>query len=263
MNMRKTLIALAVVSGAFISGNVMASDWTPNGTGGSVELGGTLTPVDKTTPWSVKVGGGVSDLNAQIVKDQNVVSIPVVKPILFLGIAPTDGSFWGRKGITPQIDYNGAIDLDKFSNGVTKIKLPVKDKEQNSIGYMEAGATAVGGRLWKENNSDAIFYQAMYADEPGYGFYGGVAKSADGLPEQDVNKALVEKLDPEITKSMWHNNYWAGAAGRGLFETEHEYQGYYGSGLMDTEIKITLDTPPKGDDSFEWHASLPVVVSYQ
>ncbi|ENK8257946.1 hypothetical protein AB4C84_004676, partial [Escherichia coli] len=47
--MKKTLIALAVAASAAVSGSAMA--WTANGTGGSVDLGGTLTPVTKATPW--------------------------------------------------------------------------------------------------------------------------------------------------------------------------------------------------------------------
>ncbi|HEI3186174.1 TPA: hypothetical protein SI321_005057, partial [Escherichia coli] len=55
--MKKTLIALAVAASAAVSGSAMA--WTANGTGGSVELGGTLNPVEKVTPWEVKVGDDV------------------------------------------------------------------------------------------------------------------------------------------------------------------------------------------------------------
>ncbi len=262
MNMRKTLIALAVVSGAFISGNVMASGWTPNGTGGSVELGGTLTPVTKATPWSVKVGGGENDLNAQIQKGQNFALVPVKKPVLFLGITPTDGMFHGQDGITPQIDYDAAVDIDGFDSGVTSMQLPVKDKNQNSIGYMEAKLTAAGVRLWKSGNK--VIIQSMFANGEGYAFNGGVGKNSKGVLDYEDAANMIEKLDPEITKSRWKYDTYE-YANRGDFTGEtYEYQGYYGSGLMnDSVIKINLNKPLQSNDSIEWHASLPVTVSYQ
>ncbi|HCN8216144.1 TPA: hypothetical protein N6448_004795, partial [Escherichia coli] len=73
--MKKTLIALAVAASAVVSGSAMA--WTANGDGGSVDLGGTLTPTDVMTPWEVKVGAAVNDLNAAIRKGDTKVDIPV------------------------------------------------------------------------------------------------------------------------------------------------------------------------------------------
>ena len=66
--MKKTLIALAVAASAVVSGSAMAAGWEQNGTGGSVDLGGTLTPVEKATPWEVKVGDAVTGLDGQIQK---------------------------------------------------------------------------------------------------------------------------------------------------------------------------------------------------
>ena len=61
--MKKTLIALAVAASAAVSGSAMA--WTANGTGGSVDMGGTLIPEGKVTPWEVKVGDAVKGLDAE------------------------------------------------------------------------------------------------------------------------------------------------------------------------------------------------------
>lgn len=261
--MKKTLIALAVAASAVVSGSAMAGSWVRNGTGGTVEFGGTLTPVEKATPWSIKVGGGVSDLDAQVQKGQRVVSVPVKKSILFLGIAPTDGSFHGQDGISPQIDYNGAIDVGKFLGGATKIKLPVKDAKQNPIGYMEADFTAVSFRQWKEKGK--VIYQGMYAAAEGDAFYGGVPNSADGSMDIGKVEGTLQKLEPEIIKDKWkgdESRLYVRA--RNAFAGDQwEYQGFYGGGLTDTTIKITLDTPVKGDDSFSWRATLPVVVNYQ
>ncbi|EEE8967662.1 hypothetical protein DC244_22885 [Salmonella enterica subsp. enterica serovar Typhimurium] len=261
MKMKKTMIALAVVSGAFMSGNVMASDWIQNGNGGTVELGGTLTPVEKVTPWSVKVGDAVSVLNAQVQKGQRAVSVSVKKPILFLGIHQNEAYFEGQNGINPQIDYNGAVDLNGFREGVTKIKLPVKDKEQHEIGYMEAKFSAGAMRQWKKDDGTVV-RQSLYANKSGNAFYGGVGKNSDAVLSYSQLEGMMEKLDSKLTKGMWINGTWEHATS-GAFERGRRYQGYYGGGIIDSPINITLSTPAKGDNSFEWHASLPVVVYYQ
>ncbi|MBJ4431454.1 hypothetical protein JGE53_19990 [Salmonella enterica subsp. enterica serovar Give] len=101
--MKKTLIALAVAASAVVSGSAMA--WTQTGTGGSLELGGTLTPQDKVTPWEVAVGAANTNLNTDIAKGERIVDIPVNKPIPVLGIRTISTTpFKGVNGISPQID---------------------------------------------------------------------------------------------------------------------------------------------------------------
>ncbi|MWN89069.1 hypothetical protein GQN24_29560, partial [Escherichia coli] len=98
--MKKTLIALAVAASAAVSGSAMA--WTANGTGGSVDLGGTLTPVNVITPWEVKVGAAVNGLDASIRKGDTGADIPVKKAISVLGIRTIKSAvFTGQQGISP------------------------------------------------------------------------------------------------------------------------------------------------------------------
>ncbi|ENM7303529.1 hypothetical protein AB8N91_004958, partial [Escherichia coli] len=75
--MKKTLIALAVATSAVVSGSAMA--WTAGGNGGSVEIGGTLTPETVVLPWEVKTGSNIADLNAKIKKGQSEVDIVASK----------------------------------------------------------------------------------------------------------------------------------------------------------------------------------------
>lgn len=260
--MKKTLIALAVAASAAISGSAMA--WTPNGSGGSVELGGTLTPAGKTTPWSVKVGN-TSDLDAKIKEGQSVVTIPLNKPALFLGITTTAGKagFYGQDGISPQIDYSGAVDLDKFKEGLTKVKIPVKDQDQNDIGYMEANFTAGAIQQWREKGTDKVRRNSLYAAKSGDAFYGGVGKNSDGVMSGSLVKGMLDGLDPEIANSAWDQDEVINA-GITDFKGDWHYQGYYGGGIKKGEnIKITLSKPAKGGEALKWYASLPVVVSYQ
>lgn len=146
--MKKTLIALAVAASAVVSGSAMA--WTENGTGGAIDLWGILTPVEKVTPWEVKVGDAVSGLDAQIQKGQKEVSITVNKAIPVLGIRNADAhGFKGRKGeIHPQIDYDGAINLNGFSNGVTTLTLNVTTADGNKLGTLSAPFSSAAVSSW-------------------------------------------------------------------------------------------------------------------
>lgn len=126
--MKKTLIALAVAASAAVSGSAMA--WTANGTGGSVDLGGTLTPIEKVTPWEAKVGDAVTGLDAQIHKGDTKVDIPVKTAISVLGIRTAQkAAFQGQAGIAPQIDFKGAVAYEKFSGSVTDLTLSVTDNQ--------------------------------------------------------------------------------------------------------------------------------------
>lgn len=93
--MRRSLVALAVAAASVISGSAMA--WTANGTGGSVDLSGTLIPQGLVTPWEVKTGTAVTGLDADIEKGQRIVDVAVDNAIPVLGIrtvsqAPFQGS---------------------------------------------------------------------------------------------------------------------------------------------------------------------------
>ncbi|HGX8716119.1 TPA: hypothetical protein ACJINS_004988, partial [Escherichia coli] len=100
--MKKTLIAL-VLATASVSGSAMAD-------GGVIQLGGTLTPQLNPVGWQVSVGASKQDLNANVREGDTEVNIPVQYPISVLGIGlKTKGLFYGRDGISPQIDYHGAL----------------------------------------------------------------------------------------------------------------------------------------------------------
>ncbi|ECB6686849.1 hypothetical protein E0V17_24080, partial [Salmonella enterica subsp. enterica serovar Poona] len=85
--MKKTLIALAVAASAVVSGSAMA--WTVNGGGGSVEIGGSLTPVTKSTPWETAVGAAVTNLNGQVQKNDTKLEISVPNTLPILAIRST------------------------------------------------------------------------------------------------------------------------------------------------------------------------------
>ncbi|HBA7811016.1 TPA: hypothetical protein J1535_004718 [Escherichia coli] len=253
--MKKTLIALAVAASAAVSGSAMA--WTANGTGGSVDLGGTLTPADVVTPWEVKVGAAVNGLDASIRKGDTKVDIPVKNTISVLGIRTIETkAFVGAPGLSPQISYGDAVNIDAFKASVAPLTLEVKDANDAKIGslttdmFAQARSSLKGGWNGKFWN---------YASQSGHAFFGGVPKSKGEVSSDD----RVAELMPEAEQHYVNQ----GVSDRGVDYTavaasDVTYSAYYFSVIeKGKSIKITLDQPA-GADAIKWKASLPVTVTY-
>ncbi|EAR3058651.1 hypothetical protein AB2A76_003544 [Escherichia coli] len=261
--MKKTLIALAVAASAVVSGSAMA--WTAGGNGGSVEIGGTLTP-ETGLPWEVKIGSNIADLNAEIKKGQSEVDIVASKAIPVLGIRSV-GWFDGKAGINPQINYGDAIDLQGFNREVTTLSLEVQNAEGNKIGSLTAPFFATAMRAYHKvvDGVDTYGHRSMVADNAGKAFFGGLNTAYYSDIEDGSHLARVGALDPEIVVNFADvgDRYSKGAVSVDFNEPGTKFNSFYGSGIeKDQTIKITLDSPAESD-AIAWKASLPVVVSYQ
>ena len=256
--MKKTLIALAVAASAVVSGSAMA--WTANGTGGSVELSGTLNPKDLVTPWEVKVGDDVTGLDADINKGQSVVNISSSKSIEILGIRTKEkAAFTGIRGISPQIDYGAAIDATKFSDGETELTLAVKDDAGNEIGKLESSLFAQAYSSEKKEGEYAKKF-FVFADVKGSAYYGGLGQSADVISLKDLAAAYMPDAE-----ANWVNQGGEYTAPENSFfgDSGKTYNSYYFSVIKPNQvIKFTLNEPASGDAPIQWKASLPVTVSY-
>ncbi|HED5924329.1 TPA: hypothetical protein R5T20_005366 [Escherichia coli] len=262
--MKKTLIALAVAASAAVSGSAMA--WTANGTGGSVDLGGTLTPADVITPWEVKVGAAVNGLDADIRKGDTKVDIPVKNAIPVLGIRVADATwkaFWGQPGITPNIDYHGAINVNDFSRGEVPLTLDVKNTQDQKIGSLTVNLSA-GAEYARYNPRTAKGEKYMlYQNSEGELFFGGLGTNSDAISSNAWG--LAKSLDPEFVAN--YNDFGVSHASNPYYgdvvNTALNYSAFYASGVEQGKtIKITLEQPA-ASDAIAWKASLPVTVSYQ
>lgn len=260
--MKKTLIALAVAASAVVSSSAMA--WTQNGTGGSVDLGGTLTPVEKVTPWEVKVGAAVNDLNASLTQGTTKVVIPVTKAIPILGIRSAQPTFQGRSGISPQISYNDAVDLNSFNAGTTSLSMEVRNAQGDVIGSLTAPVFAGAETSQTTVDGSGNYSYSIYASEAGKGFFGGLAKNAPGVTTDVFAK--LSAIDPEFVANYVDQGVspFYDKVGQTEFgATTATYSAYYGSGIeQGQDITITLNQPVVSD-AIVWNASLPVTVSYQ
>lgn len=243
--------------------------WTANGTGGTIDLGGTLTPeTQQVTPWEIQVGAAVTGLDAEIQQGQTEVSIPTPGAIPVLGIrTQSNQAFAGQTGISPIIDYQGAIDVNKFSQGVTTLTLNISDEQGQKIGKLEAPLVGVAVMSWKPDDGTAGGVAPMYA--PPQLFNSGFAGGLPLVPEQALGNsdAVAASLFSDIAQNFDTQGYtYSEVPDFVAFSsrTPNHYSGYYASGIQANEnLEITLDTPAAGDAPIPWKAALPVTISYQ
>ncbi|EBY7873577.1 hypothetical protein D6L21_07705 [Salmonella enterica subsp. enterica serovar Muenster] len=263
--MKKTLIALAVVASAAVSGSAMA--WTATGNGGTLKLSGTLTSKQFVTPWETQVGAAVDNLNGTVVKGSKVAEVSVPNSILALGIRTHEKTaFQGQPGISPNINYGGHVDLAGFNAGVTTLTLDVLNKtDSTKIGTLTAPfSVAAVGSVKGGTISDR--YTWMYAGKSS-GFSGGLASDSSKAAQSNVG-IILNALSPDILNNMDSQGLDFSLSPTSGFNSGFgtltaTYSGAYAGGIVKGDkIKITLDAPVAGD-SIAWKASLPVSVTYQ
>lgn len=255
--MKKTLIALAVAASAAVSGSAMA--WDPNGTGGTMVFGGTLTPATETLPWETMVGKAIN-LNAEVKAGVRNVDIPVNAPIPVLGIrTKTSEPFNAAPGITPQIDYGSAVDLQRFENSVTTLTLNVNGADGQKIGTMSAPFFAAAE---VSNGADMAF--GLYASDEGYAFNGGLPLSSAQTGDPLDTTPRVSKLNADFVA---HYDKQGADTPEALsiqtdFSDGLSFSAFYGAGIeTGNNITINFDNPVNGQ--VDWTASMPITVSYQ
>lgn len=262
--MKKTLIALAVAASAVVSGSAMA--WTANGTGGNVELGGTLTPQTKVTPWEVLVGAAVTNLDGFVQKGQQNVDVVVKTSVPVLGIrTQSTNVVLGSElaGNVPQISYGGKLDLKSFNNGVGTVTLDVLSKTNSKkIGSVQVPLLAGAVNSWGGGVGTKFQQKLLIADAAGQAFFGGLPENA-GSARDHVDRDLVNISSEFSAHYVSQNGPWGATGSETYVYPDDSYSSYYGSGIeANSKIKIALDAPAAAD-AIAWKASLPVTVSYQ
>ncbi|MCZ8867050.1 fimbrial protein [Escherichia albertii] len=259
--MKKTLIAVAVVASAVVSGSAIASAWSENTFGGDVTFGGTLTPATRVLPWEAQVGGAVSGLDAKIEAGKNFVYVPVTKTIPILGIRTKESkAFRGQVDVTPFIDFHSAVDVSGFDKGTTTLTLPVTDEHGKEIGSMVVPFTSAGVASWKDISTGKGGAANIYGS---YTFNGGIGlnEKAISLDSYELAKSIIsdvaDNFDPQGFKVEGAD--WI--SGRISSST---YSGFYAGGILSGKnMTINLKKTPTMDTAIVWKASLPVTVSYQ
>ncbi|EHM2892742.1 hypothetical protein KGD15_002817 [Escherichia coli] len=255
--MKKTILSLAIFASI---GSATAAGWEHSGVGGSISIGGTLEMTDKmVTPWEVKVGENVSDLNYKITAGQQNVQITANKSIPILGIRNTSiNGFVGQAGIKPQIDFKDAIAINGFNNGVTTLTLPVKKADGSDVGTLNVPFSSAAVLSWALNQGTGS--KAVGAEAPGASFWGGLGKNESQIRRYG-SLELIDELDPDFLANFKVRS-WDGAAYNEQFaNSSATYHAAYGAGIASgSTINIKLTQP--ATETINWKATLPIVVSY-
>ncbi len=252
--MKKTLIALVVAAFTAKSGIAMA--WVNAGTGDNIKLSGTLNPVTKVTPWEVQTGNGAT-LNAELKPGQTATALTVHQAIPILSIR-SNGLFSGQSGISPRIDFQGAVDVAGFDKGVTTLTLDVSNEEGTTIGKMTAPFNAAA--VISLTNSNVNDQYTVVASPDNTAFVGGNAGWGKTHPSPET---MINSLSSEIMAKFDYQgmSYVDGGVSTTFDSTGATYCAAYGSGILVNDIiKLTLEKP--ATENVTWRASLPVSVIY-
>ncbi|ELO4939452.1 hypothetical protein QUQ76_004800 [Escherichia coli] len=256
--MKKTLIAL-VIATASVSGSAMAD-------GGVVQLGGILTPQLNPVGWQVSVGASKQDLNANVREGATEVNIPVQSPISVLGIGlKTKELFYGRVGISPQIDYHGA--LSGFKNSEAPLTLKVNDSDGSEIGTLSAPLLA-GAEISFTSSIRGVDLKliarrfGVIASQKGDAFFGGLPVNEDSYSSDAVARVIA--INPKFNSN--YDTQGAQLLSDGKTEAfkihTSRYSAFYGSGIeAGKSISIKLNKPMAAE-KLTWTASLPITVTY-
>ncbi|EOW6514424.1 fimbrial protein [Cronobacter malonaticus] len=263
--MKKTLIALAVVASAAVSGSAMA--WTQGGVNGGVDIGGLLTPEIKVIPWEAQIGTAVNDLAGVIKQGSTIADVQVNTTIPVLGIRTVSKSgFVGGEGLNPQISYGNAVDFAASKDGVAPVTLTVKNADnQSEIGKLTTSMNVVARLAWKATDDSTSGQNFnVYTTGAGQAFYGGVGASLEAVSSSasvsDANTLFSGVTDKYTDFGGEDVGAWEAGT---VDDVTATYSGVYASAVKaGSVIKLTLNAPADVD-AIHWTAQLPVTVSYQ
>ncbi|EBX6890527.1 hypothetical protein LF005_004537 [Salmonella enterica] len=275
--MKKTLIALALAATA-VSGSAMA--WTPNGQGGTMEFGGTITPQPTDVTWMWKLGAGKTDFNAQLsdlTNDGKKLSITNATDMPLL-LGKLEHAFVGRVGIAPNIEFTGydnvAITPEwSGEEGSGTLTLPVKSGDGAKMGTFVMPVQGVGGLLWALSDGTGGA-QSRHASGTSGAFKGGTGSWAS-TPAMDAMDVIFKKfgtndfndLDAQLRAFPGLSNIApdlsniAGSTTAPLDQTNYVYTGTYALGVPAGKI-IDVNFTNSVTTNTEWKAPLTIKISY-
>lgn len=267
--MSKGLYRIALILGGMLLGT-QALAWTQGGTGGDVDLGGTIDPTGPVNPWEVQLGSGVTGINMVLPEGGKVVSYRLKSNIPVLGIRTTtgiDGSFGGETmgGIAPQVSYGGLVTGGRFDKGRVPVELTVTGgADGKAFGWLRLNLLA-GAEVSQVNQDtrDGRRY-SVYAGQAGEAFFGGIAR----IPDEAMDNALQtigDAFGPYV--SRYNPQGMTGATGLKqaveFRNSRMQYSGFYGAGLVSgDEVIIRLDEGYQLNAAENWQAQLAVTIKY-
>lgn len=266
--MSKGLYRIALILGGMLLGT-QALAWTQGGTGGDVDLGGTIDPTGPVNPWEVKMGTGFNDLNIVLSPGHTQASILLQKdyPVLGIRTRTGDGTFPGTEagGIAPQITYSGLVAKDAFSRGWLPLELNVTSKAgDRQLGVLKLRLLAGAEISYRGTSTDSGQRFSVFATQAGDAFYGGIARNTSEAilsPARVIGARFAEYINNYNTQGVL---YILGKSNRTDFKNSAlTYSAFYGAGLVSgDEMIMQLNAPFQPDTVNNWKAQLTVTIKY-
>ncbi|CTY36908.1 hypothetical protein ACVBBW_004730 [Escherichia coli] len=282
--MKKTLLALAVVSSVAASCPVMASEWQDGMADGHVDFGGTIT-LSTPVVWQWKVGDGKIDFSSETrqmdsSKQQLDIAVENDIPILLGRMQDAaKGDSFNHGGAKPTIAFtsNGKVITPiTNTNGHMILNVDIVDASTSSskLGSMTINATAAGTAAIMSFDKSDLSISGMYAPSDSV-FYGGLPKIMEGsLLNAGVANTLITSLGGESTENLVQkikniagdqglsvsssDGYFAAD---GWIDSSRYYAFAYGMGIKQGD-KLTLNFDAPVSQTTQWKAPLGITISY-
>ncbi|MDK1186948.1 hypothetical protein [Cronobacter turicensis] len=283
--MKKKLIAIAVATASVMSGVGVAnaeSGWQTAGTGGRIDIGGTITVENIYDDlWQWKLGDAIDLANtaSDMTNENKTLTVTMTdrKPLL-VGKSETFKTAAAGMGASPSISFTDAdgdkVELetpDSSSNGEARLTLPIKDKEQSTIGSLELNVTALG-IMYSQAYINASYSapHKMVAPNEGDIFHGGLPSkiNAGGGSSSHANKIAADggwSINDMKTKYDAHTGTsrpWA-SSNNSYRSTGTERDGIYTYSMaIDAGQQLVANFTSPVTTTTQWSAPLNIAITY-
>ncbi|HFW1339127.1 TPA: hypothetical protein ACIAY5_000910 [Salmonella enterica subsp. enterica serovar Virchow] len=251
--------------------STQAQAWVQGGTGGEVDLGGTIDPAEPGSPWEVSTGKNISSLEFTVNQNASVASVVLQQNYPVLGIRTRlgkDTTFKGNAagGISPQITYTGLVTVERYNRGRLPFSLPVTSPDgARKIGVLEfqllAAAEVSRFAPAPELNNGLRF--SVFASQPGEAFFGGIARNSGEVMNSVV--AVIGARFPEYIEKYNPQGMIASSRSNAVTFTnpDRTYSGFYGAGLMNGDkVIMRLNEGYQPNAAEQWKAQLGITIKY-
>lgn len=270
--MKKTLIALAVITSSGISGSALA--WTEGNFNGDINFGGDIQGTSVTWKWKLTSLTGINANFIDAVKENDglasVVSGLVDVPVTILGGLTTGVSKSAAQGLSPIITFgdgtSSIVAPAGETNGTKSIRL---DAYQNNkrIGFFSFDfypmAVILGAH--KTQNKNVYAGIADPRDEFGNGYL-KYKSSYDAVGHEGFKEGIIRGLGgeaPDFANFTASSGGIVNAASYSSQQSEFtNFQGAYAAIIKEKSGKLRVYNDYIPTYKGTWSAKLPVTVTY-
>ncbi|HDI3023710.1 hypothetical protein QMW88_12055 [Cronobacter dublinensis] len=280
--MKKKLIAIAVATASVMSGVVNAeSGWQTAGTGGRIDIGGTITVeniYDDLWQWKLGDAINLSNTSSEMTNDNKTLTVTMdTRKTLLVGKSEAFKTAAKGMGASPSISFTDAdnnkvqlVTPDTSSNGEAVLTLPIKGQDQSTIGSLTLNVKALG--VYYSAAASNPGYSAprkMVAPDAGNIFHGGLPSKHTG--QNSVNTANVIAADGGWSVADMKSKYdtytqtsnpYAAMAGTAGSSGDKFAAVYSYSMSVDSGQQLVAEFTSPVTTTTQWSAPLNIAITY-